>query len=105
MDSTLLLYTDGLLEQCATGAGERARSTDGRTVAGRLGARDLDRGLTRLTGLLADSADLDLESLCDRVMATLVPAGGAADDVALIAVRPYAEDRPRPAQAGPNVLP
>ena len=105
VDSTLLLYTDGLLEQCATGAGERARSTDGRTVTGRLGARDLDRGLTRLTGLLADSADLDLESLCDRVMATLVPAGGAADDVALIAIRPHAEDRPRPAQAGPNVLP
>lgn len=42
--------------------------------------------------------------LCNRVMATLVPAGRAADDVALVAIRPYAEDRSRPAQAGLNVL-
>ncbi|WP_369258390.1 SpoIIE family protein phosphatase [Geodermatophilus amargosae] len=100
--STLLLYTDGLLEQHDAGGG---RSADGRGTPAGAGARDIDRGLERLADLLADNAGLDLESLCDRVMTTLLPAGGAADDVALIAIRPYAEDLPRPAHAGPHALP
>ena len=66
VDSTLVLYTDGLRERYAD-AGGRARSTDGRTAGGRLGARDLDDGLAHLTALPADSAHLDLEPLCDRV--------------------------------------
>jgi serine phosphatase RsbU (regulator of sigma subunit) len=63
---TLLLYTDGLIE-----------SRD----------HDLDHGLARLVDLLADSAHLDLERLCDRIVHELLPAAGADDDVALIAVR------------------
>ena len=63
---TLLLYTDGLIESRG---------------------HDLDHGLARLTGLLADSPDLDLERLCERIVRELLPASGADDDVALIAVR------------------
>ncbi len=92
--STLLLYTDGLVEQHDVPV-DGHRSTDVRGPDDGSGARDLDSGLARLTDLLAGSADLDLEQLCDRIMATLLPAGGAADDVALIAIRPYAEDRRR----------
>jgi len=103
--ATLLLYTDGLLEHPHPGPGAARHPGDGRRRAGRPGERDLDQGLTRLTALLADSTDLDLEDLCDRIMATLLPPGGAPDDVALIAIRPYVEDRPRPPHAGPTVLP
>ncbi|WP_448639687.1 SpoIIE family protein phosphatase [Geodermatophilus sp. URMC 63] len=97
MDSTLLLYTDGLLEQqdVLDAASERS---------GRSGARDLDAGLARLLDLLAGSVGLELEELCDRIITELLPPGGAADDVALLAIRPYTEDRPRPPQAGPNVV-
>jgi serine phosphatase RsbU (regulator of sigma subunit) len=103
--STLLLYTDGLLEQSDAGTGAGHEVESGRRRTGGSGVRDLDSGLARLTDLLADSADLDLEDLCDRIMATLLPAGGAADDVALIAIRPSGEDRPRPGHAGPDVVP
>ncbi|SDZ01987.1 Serine phosphatase RsbU, regulator of sigma subunit [Geodermatophilus africanus] len=98
VDSTLLLYTDGLLEQLDVPAATTGRS-------GGSGTRDLDTGLARLNDLLADSAGLGLEDLCDRIMTTLLPQAGAADDVALLAIRPYAEDQPRPPQAGPNVVP
>ncbi|MGY1709361.1 SpoIIE family protein phosphatase [Geodermatophilus sp. SYSU D00758] len=103
--ATLLLCTDGLLEQDHAPAGGHRGDAGGGRRSGRSGLRDLDTGLARLTAVLADSAQLDLESLCDRIMATLLPGGGAADDVALIAIRPYAEDTPRPAHAGPNVVP
>jgi serine phosphatase RsbU (regulator of sigma subunit) len=63
---TLLLYTDGLIETRH---------------------EDLDHGLARLADVLAGSASLDLEQLCDRVLHELLPAGGADDDVALIAVQ------------------
>ncbi|MCZ2849593.1 SpoIIE family protein phosphatase [Modestobacter sp. VKM Ac-2978] len=69
--STLLLYTDGLIEH----------------GAGPAGARDLDQGLERLVGVLTGAAALGLDALCDRVVDTLLPASGADDDVALIAVR------------------
>ena len=86
IDATLLLYTDGLLEQLdVPGAAS--------TTSGHARVRDLDLGLTRLTTLLAGSAGLDLDALCDRIVDTLIPRGGAADDVALIAIRPYAEGR------------
>lgn len=97
-NSTLLLYTDGLLEQLDVPAAASGPS-------GGAGARDLDTGLARLTDLLAASAGLGLEDLCDRIMTTLLPRVGAADDVALLAIRPYAEDRPRPPQAGPGRVP
>jgi serine phosphatase RsbU (regulator of sigma subunit) len=98
--ATLLLYTDGLLEQRSTGPEVSGVPAPGAGVD-----RDLDAGLDRLTALLSASAGLDLEALCDRIIADLLPSAGAADDVALIAIRPFSEDEPRPAEAGPNVVP
>ena len=82
--ATLLLYTDGLLEQHGP-VGKRPAVRGSGTVAD---GRDLDAGLARLTALLAECAGLELEALCDRITADLLPAAGAADDVALIAIRP-----------------
>ncbi|SDY36988.1 PAS domain S-box-containing protein [Modestobacter sp. DSM 44400] len=81
--STLLLFTDGLVER---------RSGD------------LDEGVERLRAALTDLGTRPLDELCDLLLARLVPASGD-DDVALLAVRAYPEDRPRPPEAGPNVLP
>ncbi|MEX5717696.1 GAF domain-containing SpoIIE family protein phosphatase [Geodermatophilus maliterrae] len=103
--STLLLYTDGLLEQHDPAPGTPPGPSPSVGGPARPAVRDLDSGMARLTALLAGSTDLDLEGLCDRIVATLIPEGGAADDVALIAIRPYSEEQPRPAHAGPNVLP
>ena len=41
-----------------------------------------------------------VDELCDTLLARLVL--DTEDDVALVAVRGYPEDRPRPADAGPN---
>jgi serine phosphatase RsbU (regulator of sigma subunit) len=82
-DSTLLLVTDGLVERRGC---------------------DLDEGLDRLREALRDLAQRPLEELLDTVLARLVPLAGE-DDVAIVAVRAYPEDRPRPAEAGPNRLP
>ena len=62
--STLLLYTDGLVEQ--------------RT-------RPLDEGLDRLRSVAA-AAPSDLEAFCDSVLADMLP-GGEPDDVAVLALR------------------
>jgi PAS domain S-box-containing protein len=62
--STILLYTDGLVE-----------------IPGEL----LDDGLARLRAVV-QGADLDAERLCDQVVAALVRTGGASDDVALLAL-------------------
>jgi PAS domain S-box-containing protein len=70
--STLLLYTDGLVE--------------------RRGAA-LDDGLDWLRGEVAGMQDLPLEDLCDRLLAVLPDA--LDDDVALLAVRAHAEPSPR----------
>lgn len=64
--STLLLYTDGLIESRG---------------------HDMDVGLARLVEVLGRSSELDLERLCDRIVTELLPGAGADDDVALIAVR------------------
>ena len=45
-----------------------------------------------------------MEELLDTVLARLVSRAGE-DDVAIVAVRVYPEDRPRPAEVGPNLLP
>ncbi|WP_246063226.1 hypothetical protein [Blastococcus colisei] len=45
-----------------------------------------------------------LDQLLDTVLTRLVPRAGE-DDVAVVAVRAYPEDGPRPAEAGPNRLP
>ena len=80
---TLLLVTDGLVERRDA---------------------DLDSGLAALREALRDLGTTPLEELCDTLLARVVPRAGA-DDVALVAVRAYREDRPRPPEAGPNRLP
>ncbi|WP_347058136.1 SpoIIE family protein phosphatase [Blastococcus sp. HT6-30] len=82
-DHTLLLVTDGLVER--------------RDI-------DLDAGIERLLDALRDLGATPLEELLDTVLARLVPEAGA-DDVAIVAVRAFPEDRPRPVEAGPNRLP
>jgi PAS domain S-box-containing protein len=81
--STLLLVTDGLVER---------RSSD------------LDEGMARLQEALRDLGGTPLDELLDTVLDRLVPRD-RDDDVAVVAVRAYREDRPRPAEAGPNRLP
>jgi serine phosphatase RsbU (regulator of sigma subunit) len=77
--STVLLYTDGLIERRDA---------------------DLDAGLIRLRNTVAELADRPLEELLDEVLERLVD-GHPEDDVALVAVRLHGQDRPRPAEAGP----
>ncbi|WP_233498834.1 PP2C family protein-serine/threonine phosphatase [Blastococcus sp. TF02A-26] len=81
--STLLLFTDGLVERRDS---------------------DLDAGLVALQAALADVGDRPLDELCDLLLDRMLTEQ-AADDVALVAVRAHPEDRPRPAEAGPNRLP
>ena len=81
--ATLLLFTDGLVE--------------------RRGA-SLDEGIAELQRQVADLAAVPLERLCDTLLERLAPGTGE-DDIALLAVRGYPEDRPRPAEAGPNRTP
>jgi PAS domain S-box-containing protein len=81
--STVLLYTDGLIERHDA---------------------DLDAGLDRLRTHLAELAGLPLQQLCDELITRLVD-GKPEDDVALVAVRLHPQDRPRPAEAGPNRVP
>lgn len=81
--ATVLLYTDGLVErrgQC------------------------LDDGIGLLRDTLADLADLPLDGLCDELLARMLPER-AEDDVALVALRLFPQDLPRPAEAGPRRLP
>jgi PAS domain S-box-containing protein len=81
--STVLLYTDGLIERRDA---------------------DLDTGLDRLRTHLAELAELPLQQLCDELITRLVD-GKPEDDVALVAVRLHPQDRLRPAEAGPNRVP
>lgn len=81
--STVLLYTDGLVEQ-------RTRS--------------LRVGLDELRAALARHAALELDALCDALLAEL-PGGPGEDDIALVAVRLHPQDRPRPVEAGPERVP
>ncbi len=80
---TLLLVTDGLVERRGC---------------------DLDEGLARLLHALRDLGERPLDELLDTLLERLVPHAGA-DDVAIVAVRAYPEDEPRPPEAGPNRLP
>jgi anti-sigma regulatory factor (Ser/Thr protein kinase) len=63
--STLLLYTDGLVER----PGE-----------------NIDDGMAELAARVREAPE-DPDGLCDHLLATLVPAGGASDDVALLTLR------------------
>jgi serine phosphatase RsbU (regulator of sigma subunit) len=83
--TTVLLYTDGLIE-----------------------ARDqpIEEGLQRLQQTLTDLAadDLWLDDLVDQLLERMLPPQ-PEDDVALVAVRLHDQCRPRPAEAGPNRTP
>ena len=81
--STLLLYTDGLVER-------RGQS--------------LEEGIERLRGLVQTLASGTLDQLCDGLLDGLV-SERSEDDVALVAVRLHPQDRPRPAEAGPEDVP
>ena len=65
--TTLLLYTDGLVER-------RGDS--------------ITNGLDRLSEAAKAMAGADLERLCDHLLRSMIVLGDVADDVALIAVRP-----------------
>jgi len=80
---TVLLFTDGLIERRDA---------------------DLDQGMARLLAALTDLADRPLQEVCELVVERLVD-DRPDDDVALVAVRLHREDRPRPVEAGPRVLP
>jgi PAS domain S-box-containing protein len=81
--ATLLLYTDGLVERRD---------------------RDLDTGTAELVAVLQECAGLSLDDLCDRVLERLF-LPDAEDDVAMLAVRLYPQDQPRPPEAGPQAVP
>jgi PAS domain S-box-containing protein len=63
--STLLLYTDGLVER----PGE-----------------NIDDGMAELAARVREAPE-EPDALCDHLLATLVPAGGAMDDVAILTLR------------------
>ena len=85
--SVVILYTDGLVERRD---------------------QDLDAGLQRLQDTLEELAwggiTMDLDELCDQLLARMLP-DQADDDVALVAVRLHPQNQLRPAEAGPNVVP
>jgi PAS domain S-box-containing protein len=81
--STVLLYTDGLIERRDA---------------------DLDAGMVRLRDTVMELAHLPLGQLLDEVLERLVD-GHPEDDVALVAVRLHPQDRPRPVEAGPVSVP
>ena len=81
--STLLLYTDGLVE--------------GRDLP-------LDDGIARLREVFAELAGEPLPVLCDAVIERLRPEG-LQDDIALVAIRLHPEDRPRPPEAATRHTP
>ena len=64
----------------------------------------LDHGLARMRQALANRSGADLEELCDELLTKLLPSG-SDDDVALVAVRAFPEDAPRPVEAGPVHVP
>jgi PAS domain S-box-containing protein len=69
--SSLVLYTDGLIERPG---------------------QHLDDGLAELAARVREAPE-DPELLCDYLLGTLVPAGGAPDDVAILTLRnlPFVE--------------
>jgi len=80
--STVLLYTDGLVERRRVG---------------------LDKGLAWLAEATAQMAGAPLEELCDALVELV--GDHLDDDVALLALRAHTEAAPRPAEAGPERVP
>lgn len=64
--STLMLYTDGLVERKH---------------------ESIDDGITRAADVLVESMKLPLESIADAMLRELAPAGGYDDDVAMVIYR------------------
>ena len=81
--STVLLYTDGLVERRD---------------------RDLDDGTAELVEVLRSCAGMTLDHLCDEVLERLF-LPDAQDDVAMLALRLHPQDAPRPPEAGPQRVP
>jgi PAS domain S-box-containing protein len=81
--ATVLLYTDGLVERRD---------------------RDIDAGIAELVTVLQDCVGLTLDELCDRVLERLF-LPDAEDDVAILALRLFPPDEPRPPEAGPQRVP
>ncbi|SCX43625.1 PAS domain S-box-containing protein [Klenkia marina] len=81
--STILLFTDGLVERRAS---------------------TLDDDMARLSEAVVDLAGGTLEQLCDGLITRLVD-GRNDDDIALVAVRLHPQDKPRPPEAGPVSVP
>jgi PAS domain S-box-containing protein len=83
--STLLLYTDGLIER----RGE-----------------NLDDGLDRLVSAAGTLTGNDLETFCDALINCMSDDGDIAthDDIALLALRAHDPAQPRPPEAGPERL-
>ena len=63
--SSLVLFTDGLIER-----------------PGEL----IDKGMAELAARVQEAPD-DPEAVCDHLLRTLVPSGGATDDVAILMLR------------------
>jgi serine phosphatase RsbU (regulator of sigma subunit) len=81
--STVLLYTDGLVERRD---------------------RDIDAGTAELVEVLRACTGLSLDDLCDEVLERLF-LPDAQDDVAMLGLRLHPQDAPRPPEAGPQVVP
>ena len=81
--STVLLYTDGLVERRD---------------------RDVDSGTAELVEVLQQCVGIPLDDLCDQVLKRLF-LPDSEDDVAILALRLHPQDRPRPAEAGPQRVP
>lgn len=77
---TLFIYTDGLIERRHT---------------------EMRQSMDVLVAALEDAHLKPLEELANHILATLTPER-VDDDVAFVLVRPFPEDQPRPAEAGPN---
>jgi serine phosphatase RsbU (regulator of sigma subunit) len=77
---TLFFYTDGLIER------RHAAPQDSLAV---------------LHDALRDAHLVSVDELADHILETLAP-GHVDDDVALVLLRPFPEEEPRPTEAGPN---
>lgn len=82
-NDTLFLYTDGLLERRGV---------------------PMSESIATLVDALHGGHERTLDELSDHVLRTLAPGAGA-DDVALVLLRAFPEDEPRPAEAGPATVP